>query len=315
MLTNPGDKLVIPAAAHERLPAAQKRLVSGSPHARRLRSIALQSALQVVLRVLSTKQANTSALHCLAPPCNPVPACPAEIGTLAQDIRCVSRTSEISSRRSAGASAAAAGCRRSLLPPLPAAAAPPHFSADGISRLQAAAFTWEGRRYATITGKRITEAKLHRDLAPNIAALQVEGLDTASVEWLFRRRPKLLTTAHATFSSSLAALRQLAALLPDDPRAVQAPAGATQLGAALWLYPTAAAHLLARVNLASLIDGNLRLRRQLGISDAKTAAAFFRQQAVLVTNFERAEAMVAHVQRQQASGELSQEQGEQAAAA
>lgn len=124
----------------------------------------------------------------------------------------------------------------------------------------------------------------------------------------FRLTPPLLTSTHTTFSSSLAALRQLAALLPDDPRALQASPGATQLGVALWLYPTAAAQLLARVNLASLIAGNLRVRRQSGISDANTAAALFRQHAALVVNFERAEAMVAHLQRLQASGELSAEQ-------
>ena len=187
------------------------------------------------------------------------------------------------------------------------------FSADGISRLQAATFIWGGRRYATVAGKRITEDKLQQNLAPNIAALRVEGLDTATVEQLFQAFPKLLTTAHATFSSSLAALRQLAALLREDPRAVQAPPGATQLGVALWLYPTASAYLLTRANLASLIGGNLQLRRQLGISDAETAAALFRRHGCLVSNFERAEALVAHLQHLQAGGELSQEQGEQAA--
>ena len=186
------------------------------------------------------------------------------------------------------------------------------FSADGISRLQAAVGNDKVRSIRT--GRKLTAQKLQRGLAPNIASLRAEGLDTATIEQLFGQYPNLLTTTHATFSSSLAALRQLAALLPDDPRTVQAPPGATQLGGALWLFPTAAARLLAQANLASLIDGNLRLRRQLGISDAATAAALFRQQAVLVSNFERAEAMVAHLQHLQASGELSAEEGEQAAA-
>ena len=187
------------------------------------------------------------------------------------------------------------------------------FSADGISRMQAMSCTRGGRRYAYVTGKLLTEDKLQRGLAPNIASLRAEGLDTATIEQLFGQCPGLLTTTHATFSSSLAALRQLAALLPDDPRAVQAPAGATQLGVALWRYPSAAAYLLTRTNLPGLIDGNLRLRRQLGISDAKTAAALLNK-VMLVNNFERAEAMVAHLQHLQASGELSAEQGEQAAA-
>ena len=187
------------------------------------------------------------------------------------------------------------------------------FSADGISRMQAASFTRGGRRYSIVTGTRTTEQKLQRDLAANIAALRAEGLDTATIEQLFGQYPKLLTTTHATFSSSLAALRHVAALLPNEPRAMQAPSGATQLGATLWLYPTAAAYLLTRTNLASLIDGNLRLRRQLGISDAATAAALFRNKTALVSKFERAEAMAAHLQRLQADGELSEEQGEHGA--
>ena len=185
------------------------------------------------------------------------------------------------------------------------------FSADGISRLQAAVGNDKVRSIRT--GRKLTAQKLQRGLAPNIASLRAEGLDTATIEQLFGQYPNLLTTTHATFSSSLAALRQLAALLPDDPRAVQAPAGATQLGVALWRYPSAAAYLLTRTNLPGLIDGNLRLRRQLGISDAKTAAALLNK-VMLVNNFERAEAMVAHLQHLQASGELSAEQGEQAAA-
>ncbi|KAI7843454.1 hypothetical protein COHA_002932 [Chlorella ohadii] len=156
------------------------------------------------------------------------------------------------------------------------------------------------------SGERLTEKKLQRDLAPNIAALRAEGLDTASIERLFEQLPSLLTATQETFASSLAALRRLAALLPDDPRAVQAPPGATQLGVALWLYPDAAARLLQRANLDSLIDGNLQLRRQLGISDAEGAKALFENLA-LVADFERAEAMVAHLQRLHASGALSSE--------
>ena len=186
------------------------------------------------------------------------------------------------------------------------------FSADGISWLQAAVRSKKTKTSIT-TGQKFTAQKLQRDLAPNIAALQAEGVDKATIERMCTSYHVLLTTTHATFSSSLAALRRLAALLPDDPRAVQAPAGATQLGATLWLYPTAAAYFLTRTNLASLIDGNLRLRRQLGFSDADTAAALFRQQATLVSNFERAEAMVAHLQHLQASGELSAGQGEHVA--
>ncbi|PRW33911.1 hypothetical protein C2E21_7229 [Chlorella sorokiniana] len=87
-----------------------------------------------------------------------------------------------------------------------------------------------------------------------------------------------------------------------------APAAATQLGVALWRFPTGAAYLLSRTNLASLIERNLRLRRQLGISDAATATALFQSQGALVSKFERAEVMVAHLQRLQASGELSAEQ-------
>ena len=101
-------------------------------------------------------------------------------------------------------------------------------------------------------------------------------------------------------------------LLPDELRAVQAPPGATQLGVALWLYPTAAARLLAQANLGSLIDGNLWLRRRLGISDAQTAKALFKDHSLLVSSIEREEAMVTHLQRLQASGALSAEQGEHA---
>ena len=160
-----------------------------------------------------------------------------------------------------------------------------------------------------MTGKRFTEQKLQRDVAPNIAALRAEGLDTASIQRLFEHRPGLLNAKRVTFSSALAALRRLAALLPDDPRAVQAPPGATQLGVALWLYPSSAGRLLTRANLGSLIDGNLQLQRQLGVSDAATAVALFQNTADFVTNFERAEAMVAHLQRLQATSALSEEQG------
>ena len=184
------------------------------------------------------------------------------------------------------------------------------FSADGINRMQAAVRSGKTKTNIT-TGLKFTAQKLQRDLAPNIAALQAEGLDTATIELMFQQFPGLLTSTHATFSSSLAALRQLAALLSDEPRAVQAPPGATQLGVALWLYPTAAAQLLARVNLASLIAGNLQVRRQSGISDAQTAAGLLKDRTVLVSNFGRAAAMVAHLQHLQASGELSEEQGEQ----
>ena len=161
-----------------------------------------------------------------------------------------------------------------------------------------------------MTGGRITEQKLQQHLAPNIAALRAEGLDTASLEQLFEQLPSLLTATHATFSSALAALRRLAALLPDDPRAVQAPPGATQLGVALWRYPTGGACLLTLANLGILIDGNLRLRRQLGVSDAATAMALFQYSVAWVSQLERAEVMVAHLQRLQASGVLSEEQGE-----
>ncbi|PRW33796.1 [cytidine(C)-cytidine(C)-adenosine (A)]-adding enzyme [Chlorella sorokiniana] len=181
------------------------------------------------------------------------------------------------------------------------------FSEDSMSRLQAAASSRKAKGWGQL-GNRTTEQKLQRDLAPNIAALRADGLDTPSIERLFLRRLKLLTTTHATFSSALAAMRRLAALLPDDPRAVQAPLGATQLGVALWLYPTASARMLARANLASLIEGSLRLRRQLGIGDATAAAGLFKGLSALVINVGRAEVMVAHLQRLQASGELSAEQ-------
>ena len=108
------------------------------------------------------------------------------------------------------------------------------FSAESIERMQRKALVDKrtGRQYVYVTGERTSEQKLRRDLAPNIAALRAEGLDTPAIEQLFEQCPKLLTITHATFSRALAALRQLAALLPDDPRAVQAPPGATQLGVA-----------------------------------------------------------------------------------
>ena len=184
------------------------------------------------------------------------------------------------------------------------------FSADGVSRMQAATTATKGRRRACVSGSRMGEEKVQRDVAANMAALRAEGLDTASIERLFEQNPRLLTATHDTFASALAALRQLAAQLPGNPRAVQAPPGATQLGVALWLYPTAAAFLLMRTNLGSLIDSNLRLRQRLGINDQDTAIGLFKQYSTLVTNFERAEAMVAHLQGLQASGALSAEQGE-----
>ncbi len=97
------------------------------------------------------------------------------------------------------------------------------FSADSISCLQAAMSS--GRASSMKMGQRLTERKLQLDVAPNIAALRAEGLNTASIERLFQKFPSLLTTAHVTFASALAALRCLAALLPDNPRAVQAPPG------------------------------------------------------------------------------------------
>ncbi len=184
------------------------------------------------------------------------------------------------------------------------------FSADSISRMQATTVVSGGRRYTSVTGTRIREEKVQRDLAPSIAALRAEGLDTASIERLFMKLPRLLTATQETFASALAALRLLAALLPDDPRTVQAPPGATQLGMALWLYPSSA-HILFRANLGSLIDGNLQLWRQLGLSDSETAVGLFQHPSALVSNFERAEAMVAHLQHLQASGTLSAEHGEQ----
>ena len=88
------------------------------------------------------------------------------------------------------------------------------FSADGISRLQAAVGSGKVRNITT--GQKFTAQKLQRDLEPNIAALRAEGLDTASAEQLFVQYPDLLTTTRTTFSSSLAALRQLAVLLPGE---------------------------------------------------------------------------------------------------
>ena len=187
------------------------------------------------------------------------------------------------------------------------------FSAESIEYMQcktAVRMNRGGRRYPSVSGRQMNECKVQRDLAPNIAALRAEGLDTATIERLLGQFPGLLTTTHATFSSALAALRQLVALMPDDPRAVQAPPGATRLGVALCLYPTAGAHLLSRANLGSLIDGNLRLRRQLGVSNAATAVALFQNHSALVSKLERSEAMVAHLQCLRACGALSAEQGE-----
>ncbi len=186
------------------------------------------------------------------------------------------------------------------------------FSADSLSRMQSKiTLQKNGRRYTTVSGRQMSEEQVQRDVAPNMTALRAEGLDTASIQRIFEQHPKLLTATHITLSSALAALRQLAALLPADPRSVQAPPGATQLGVALWLYPAAAARLLAYADLGSLIEGNLRLRQRLGISDAQTAVGLFKDASLLVSNFDRAEAMVAHLQRLQASGALSSEHGEQ----
>ena len=77
---------------------------------------------------------------------------------------------------------------------------------------------------------------------------------------------------------------------------MQAPPGATQLGVALWLYPTAGARLLTDSNLGSLLDSNLRLWRQLGISNAEAARALFKNARVLTSDMKKAAAMVAHLQ-------------------
>ena len=183
------------------------------------------------------------------------------------------------------------------------------FTPDGIASLQAAANSGKLGKVFT-TGQRLTEQKLQRNLGANIAALRAEGLDTPAIQRLFEAYPGLLVTTRESFTNALAALHQLAALLPHDPQAVQAPPEATQLGVALWLYPSGSAYCLARANLGSLIDGNLRLRRRLGISDAATAAAIFKNGPALVSDFERAEAMVAHLQRRQAAGALTAQQGE-----
>lgn len=122
------------------------------------------------------------------------------------------------------------------------------------------------------------------------------------------QQPRLLTTTHETFQSALAALRPLAPLLPDDPRAVQAAAGTTQLGMVLWLCP-GAADLLQFADLASQIEANLQLRRQLGISDAETCHALLQNNAVLAPDLKRAEAMLAHLQHLQARGALSSDEG------
>ena len=166
-----------------------------------------------------------------------------------------------------------------------------------------------------VTGKRFYQQKVARDLAPNIAALLGEGLDTAAIERLYVKHPALLNATHRKFTSALEGLRRLAALLPDEPCAVQAPAGATQLGVALWRYPGAAARLLLHGSLASRIDGNLQLRQQLGVSPAQTARSIFQASAVLALDLQRAEAMVVHLQRLRASGELSAKQGERRGAA
>lgn len=176
------------------------------------------------------------------------------------------------------------------------------FSEDSIARMR-------GKK-TRVTGTRYSQQKVERDLVPTIADLRAEGLDTTTIERLFVQRPDLLNTTRDTFSSALDALRPLAALVvPASAHAVQAPEGATELGVALFLYPTAAARLLTHTNLASLIDGNLRLRRQLGISDAETVHAAFKNHAVLVPDIDRAATKVAHLQGLHVSGKLSAEEG------
>ncbi|PRW33859.1 putative uncharacterized protein isoform A [Chlorella sorokiniana] len=178
------------------------------------------------------------------------------------------------------------------------------FSEVGIGRMRGAVRPGKSR-YKVVTGRRYSQQKVAQDLAPNIAALLGEGLDTPAIERLFTAQPNLLTATHSKFASSLAALRQLADLLPDDPRSAQAPSGATQLGLAILRRPGSVARLLQRGAPARLIGGNLRLRRQLGVSGSATAHAIFTNSAVLASDLQQAEALVAHLQRLQASGELS----------
>ncbi|PRW33932.1 hypothetical protein C2E21_7208 [Chlorella sorokiniana] len=169
----------------------------------------------------------------------------------------------------------------------------------------AAAISWMQHR---VKGTRTSQQKVEQDLVPNIAALRAVGLDTATIERLYVSRPLLLHTSNATCIGALEVPRPLAALLPGDPCAVQAPPRATQLGVALWLYPAPAAELLRRRNLARLISGNLPLRQRLGISGSATAQAIFSNSAVLASDMQQAEALAAHLQRLQASGQLSAEQ-------
>ena len=173
------------------------------------------------------------------------------------------------------------------------------FTEEGITRMQR----------SKVNGQRTTDAKIETDLAPSIALLRAEGLDTPAIQRLYEQLPDLLTTSHAVFSSALAALRQLVQQLPEDPLAVQAPLGATRLGVALFLFPSAAAELLTRRNLGSLLDNNVRLRRQLGMSDAEAALALLRNQAAMISDAQRAETMVAHLLGLQSSGALLADQG------
>lgn len=59
------------------------------------------------------------------------------------------------------------------------------FSADGVSRMRSKPSSGAGGRRASISGSRMSEERVQRDVAPNIAALRAEGLDTATIERIF----------------------------------------------------------------------------------------------------------------------------------
>ena len=139
-----------------------------------------------------------------------------------------------------------------------------------------------------IKGTQYSEQKVQENLALNVAALRQEGLDTGTIEQLYQQQGGvLLHTTQATFSSSLAVLRQLAELLPNDNRRLLAPVTATRLGAALYLYPTSSAKLLS--GRSSRITSTEKLLHELlGIGPAEVASALFKYVRLLIAKPDRA---------------------------
>ena len=154
--------------------------------------------------------------------------------------------------------------------------------------------TFRRLQQGKVSGKQYSADKVQRNLAPNMAALQREGLTTPNLEHLYMRRPLLYSTTHDTFMSSLAVVRDLAehldssSLPPLDPPL-------TRLGAALIAYPGSGAYLLMLTS-STIAAAQRLLHDELGVSSAEFAAEVFKNTAILFRDTARARRMAKHLQ-------------------